>query len=246
MSSMNCLSGVLRTAPLAFALVVASASAQMPPPGMFPPAVTVSAVVTTTVPNDRLQAWLRAEAEDANPAAAASQTNALIAKALAEAKLHPAVKVATAGYSTQQIAEKGKPTRWRVTQTITLDSNDFTQAATLMSRLQDQGGMLLSGMGFSIADKTRRDAEDSVTEQALKGWQARAQQAAQGLGFGGWRVGHVTVQTTGGGPVYPQMRAQAMASPAGAAPVTMEAGTTEVSVTVSGEAILEQPRPVTR
>src|SRR6266567_3293416 len=110
MSSIHDRSGMLRAAPLAFALAAVSAAAQMPPPGILPPAVTVTAVVTTTVPNDRLQAWLRAEAEDASPAAAASQTNAVIAKALAEAKLHPAVKTATAGYSTQQIAEKGKPT----------------------------------------------------------------------------------------------------------------------------------------
>ena len=232
----------LRFLPLAFVLGATTAGAQLPPPGMAPPAVTVTAAVSTTVPNDRLQAWLRAEAEDQSPATAASQTNATIAKALAEAKLYPAVKVATAGYSTQQITEKGRATRWRVTQTLTLDSNDFTQAATLMSRLQDQGGMLLSNMGFSISDRTRKGAEDSVTQQALKDWQTRAQAAAQGLGFSGWRVGHVTVQTSGGGPVYPQMRAQAMASPAGAAPVTMEAGTTEVSVTVSGEAVLEQPR----
>ena len=36
-------------------------------------AVTVSASSTVTVQNDRLQAWLRTEAESANPAAAASQ-----------------------------------------------------------------------------------------------------------------------------------------------------------------------------
>ncbi len=230
----------------ALAFLAANAGAQVHPPGALPPSVTVTAVVTTTVPNDRLQAWLRAEAEDVNPATAASQTNALIAKALAEAKLHPAVKVATAGYSTQQIAEKGKPTRWRVTQSITLDSSDFTQAASLMSRLQDQDGLLLSNMGFSLSDKVRREAEDSVTDQAIKGWQARAQQAAQGLGFGAWRVGHVVVQTTGGGPVYPQMRAQAMGMAAGAAPVTVEAGTTEVAVTVSGDAVLDQSQPPTR
>ena len=237
----NRVSHVVLLAAVAVALLAASASAQMPPPGIGPPVVTITAAVTTVVPNDRLQAWMRAEAEDASPATAASQTNTLVAKALAEAKLYKTVKVATAGYSTQQIAEKGKPTRWRVTQSITLDSNDFTQAATLMSRLQDQGGMLLSNMVFSLSDKIRKDAEDSVTDQAIKGWQARAQAAAQGLGFGAWRVGHVTVQTSGGGPVYPQMRVQAMAAPAGA-PVTLEAGTTEVSVTVSGEAVLEQPR----
>jgi predicted secreted protein len=235
-----------RWAWLALTFLASSAMAQMPPTAPLPPSVTVTSVVTTTVPNDRLQAWLRAESEDASPAAAASQTNALIARALAEAKQYPAVKVASAGYATQQIAEKGKPTRWRVSQSISLDSADFTQAATLMTRLQDQGGLLLSGMGFSISEKARREAEDAVTEQALKGWETRAQQASQGLGFSGWRVGHVVVQTTGPGPVYPQMRAQAMASMPGGAPVTLEAGTTEVSVTVSGDALLEQPKLPTR
>jgi predicted secreted protein len=218
--------------------VAVIASAQAPAPSApSPPTVTVTATATTTVANDRLQAWLRAEAENASPAAAASQANAAIAKALADAKAYAAVKVATTGYGTQQIAEKGKPTRWRVAQSISLDASDFTQAATLMSRLQDEDGLLLSSMGFSISERARREAEDSVTQQALKSWQARAQQAALGLGFTGWRVGHVTVQTSGGGPVYPLMRAQAMAAPS-SAPVALEAGTTEVTVTVSGEAVL--------
>jgi len=237
---------LLRCCPVALGLIAMSVAAQVPVLAPSPPSVTVTATATTTVANDRLQAWLRAEAEDASPAAAASQANALVAKALAEAKTYPAVKVATAGYSTQQIAEKGKPVRWRVTQSVTLDSGDFTQVATLMSRLQDQGGMLLSGMAFSVSEKTRREAEDAETQQALKGWQARAQAAAQGLGFSAWRVGHVVVQTSGGGPVYPQMRAQAMASPGGAAPVNLEAGTSDVTVTVSGDAVLEPPQVPTR
>ncbi len=225
-------------AAMALMFLAAAARAQAPAPNA-PPTVTVTATASTTVANDRLQASLRAEAEDISPAAAASQANAAIAKALADAKAYPAVKVATAGYSTQQIAEKGKPTRWRVAQSISLEASDFTQAATLMSRLQDQGGLLLSNMGFTLSERARRESEDSVTQQALKSWQARAQQAALGLGFSGWRVGHVTVQPSGGGPAYPLMRAQAMASPAGGAPVTLEAGTTEVTVTVSGEAILQ-------
>jgi len=106
------------------------------------PAVTVSASSTITVQNDRLQAWLRSEAEGANPAAVASQVNTAIAKALASAKAYPAVKVATAGYSTQQVPDKQKPNRWRVVQTLSLDSGDFTAAATLISRLQDDDGTL--------------------------------------------------------------------------------------------------------
>jgi predicted secreted protein len=222
----------------------ASLHAQVPA-ALSQPTVTVSASSTVTVQNDRLQAWLRTEAESANPAAAASQVNAAIAKALASAKAYPAVKVATAGYSTQQVSDKPKPNRWRVVQSLSLDSGDFTAAASLISRLQDDDGLLLSGMGFSLADKTRRDAEDSVTQQAIKSWQARAQQATNGLGFAGWRPGHVMVQTGDGGRVYPMMRAQAMSS-GGAAPVAIEAGTTDVSVTVSGEAILDSASGPTR
>lgn len=201
------------------------------------PTVNVNASATAIITNDRLQAWLRTEAENVSPAAAAAQVNATTAKALADAKAYPSVKVSTTGYSTQQIAEKGKPTRWRVAQMIGIDATDFTAAATLLSKLQDENGLLLSGMNFSIAEKTRRDAEDSVTLQAIKGWQGRAQQAAAGLGFASWRVGHVSVQTSGGGSVLPMMRAQAMGATA-APPVAIEAGTTEVTVNVSGDAVL--------
>jgi len=222
----------------AAAITIATANAQVPPPG--PPAVTVSASSTATVPNDRLQAWLRAEAENTSAAAAASQVNATVAKALATAKAYPAVKVATAGYSSYQVIEQNKPHRWHVSQSISLDATDFTAAATLISKLQDEGGMLLSNMTFSLSDKARHDAEDSVTQQAIKGWQERAQRAAQGLGFGAWRTGRVTVQANEGGHVFPLARAQAMSVQA-AAPVQVEAGTTDVTVTVAGDAVLDQP-----
>src|SRR5581483_9787422 len=50
------------------------------------PTVTVTASATASVANDRLQAWLRTEAEHVDPAAAANQVNAAMAKALARAK----------------------------------------------------------------------------------------------------------------------------------------------------------------
>ena len=215
----------------------ASALAQTLPPQQ--PAVTVTASATATITNDRLLAWMRSEAENASAAAAASQVNATIAKALAEAKGYPSIKVATAGYSTQQVSDKARAQRWRVVQTISLEASDFSAAAALISKLQDEHGLLLSGMGFSLSEKTRRDAEDGVTQQAIKMWQARAQQAASGLGFAKWRPGHVVVQTSDVGRVLPMARAQAMSGPMSAAPVTMESGTSEVTVTVSGDAVAQ-------
>jgi predicted secreted protein len=225
------------------AMLAAAAVAPTPAGAQLPAnptqsSVTVSASATATIGNDRLQAWLRAEAENASPATAASQVNAAVAKALAGSRSYPAVRVATTGYSTQQITEKGKPSRWRVSQSISLESADFTVASTLITKLQDEDGLLLSSMGFSLADKTRRDAEDGVTRQAIRSWQSRAEQAAQALGFASWHPGHLTLQAGDTGRVYPVMRAQATTGFA-QAPVALEAGTTDVTVTVTGEAILE-------
>ncbi len=94
-------------------------------------------------------------------------------------------------------------------------------------------------MGFSLAESTRRKAEDSVTQQAIKTWQARAQQAAQGLGFSAWKPGHVTVQTARRRPRLPDGARTGGAGSPGGAPVAMEAGTTDVTVTVSGDAVLQ-------
>jgi predicted secreted protein len=239
MSAMACrTSRCLAACVFALGIVTTGDSVAQLPPGPGPqPSVTVTATATATVANDRLQAWLRAEAESANPGTAASQVNAAVAKALATAKAYPAVKVATAGYSTYQVGDKPGAMRWRVMQAVSVDAQDFTAATTLISGLQEEG-LLLSGMAFSLTEKARREAEDSVTQQALKSWEERAQRAAQGLGFSGWGPGHVTVQTSDGGRVYPVMRAQAMAAPGGAPPVPTEAGTTEVTVTVSGDALL--------
>ena len=98
---------------------------------------------TATVSNDRLQAWLRAEAENPSPAAAASQVNAIVAKALAGARSYPAVKVATAGYSTQQISEKGKaePMARRARRSV------WTRPISLSRRLDHQA----AGRGRAIA-----------------------------------------------------------------------------------------------
>ncbi len=227
--------GSLATALALCATDVAHAQA-VPLPAPLQPVVTVSASASASVATDRLQAWLRAEAESADPATAANQVNTAMAKALARVKGVPTVKAQTSGYSTQQIGDK-RPARWRVAQTLTLEGADFAAMAALITRLQEEDVLLLSGTAFSLSADARRRAEEGLTQEAIRGWQERAQRAAQGLGFSGWHPGHVTVQTGEPPRVFPMMRAGVSA--ASAAPVTLEPGTAEVAVTVSGDAVLE-------
>jgi predicted secreted protein len=202
------------------------------------PVVTVSASAHASVANDRMRALLRAEADDTDPGRAANVVNARIAQATAHAKAQAGVEVANAGYSTFEVGEPASR-RWRVVQTVALESSDFAALAALLTRLQQDDGMLLSGVDFSVSPAARRHAEDALMRDAIGDWQARARLAAQAFGAKGWRTGRVSVQTSDVGRPVPMFRAQAMSAPA-PAPVNVEAGTSDIAVTVSGEAILQR------
>jgi predicted secreted protein len=224
-----------------FATLALPVMAQTPTRDASPPTVNVSASATATLPNDRMTAWLRAESDNASAKVAAADVNTRVTAALARVKGVSAISASSAGYGTDQLNDKGKPARWRVTQTIKLESGDFPALAAVIGQLQDDG-LLFTGMAFSLSDDARRKAEDSVTQQAIKSWQARAAAASSALGFGAWRVGDVNVQTSDGGRPFPMMRSDMKVMSAAAAPPPVEAGTTEVTVTVSGAAVLQAPK----
>ena len=205
------------------------------------PSVTLSATATASVPNDRMHASLRAESDNADAAAAANVVNTRMARALARARATPGVDASTSGYSSFQVADKNQVMRWRVAQTLKLEGSDFAALSTLISQLQSDGGLVVDGTQFSVSDAARKKAEDSLTQQAIKSWQARASDAARGFGFDGWRVGNVTIQT--GDFMRPQPMMRAMSFDAKAAPVAMEAGNSDVTVTVTGDAVLDALRP---
>jgi len=231
---------------IAFGIVPGVLAQPTPPDRMppRPPTVTLSASATASVPNDRMHASLRAEADNVDAAAAANVVNTRMAKALALAKSAKGVDASTSGYSSFQITDKAQVTRWRVAQTLKLEGSDFAALSSLVSQLQADGGLVVDGTQFSVSEASRRKAEETLTQQAIKSWQARAGEAARGFGFDGWRVGNVSIQA--GDSFRPQPVMRAMSFEAKAAPVAMEAGSSDVTVTVSGDAILEAPRPPSR
>lgn len=229
---------------LVLALVAVDAAADNQPPTM--PVVTLTAAATASVPNDRMYAWLRAEVDNADPVRAAAEVNARMGKALARAKVVQGVDAQTSGYSTYQMAEKNQPPRWRVTQTLALEGADFAAMAGLVSKLQADDQLVLSGMNFAVSPEARRKAEDALTQQALKAWQLRAQNAANGFGIAGWRPGRVTIQAGDGGRPQPMLMRAAAAGMAGSPPVSVEGGNTDVTVSVTGEAVLDPARPLAR
>jgi predicted secreted protein len=222
---------------LAGSLALAQETTIVVPSG---PSVHVSGSAHAQVQNDRMQALLRIEAEHANAANAANEVNARMGKALARAKSVPGVEAKSAGYSTWQQWEKGRPAKWKVVQSIALGGSDFGALAALVTRLQDEDGMLVTSITFGVAPDTRRKAEDALIREAVRAWQQRAAVAAEALGYSNWRAGRVTVSTSEPMPIpRPEMRMRAEAMQA-AAPVAVEGGTTDITVTVNGDALLDK------
>jgi len=207
------------------------------------PSVAVTGAATGSVQNDRMQATVRVEADNASAAQAANDVNARMAKALSRAKAVPAIDAKSAGYSTWQTWEKGKPSKWKVVQSLQLTSSDFAALAALVSRLQEDDGLLVSGIAFSVLPETRRKTEDALTREAIRSWQQRAATAADALGFGSWRPGRITVSTGDFiAQPRPEIMMRAQAAPAGGAPVAVEGGVTELTVTVTGDALLDNAK----
>ena len=206
------------------------------------PIITITASATSDVANDRMHAMLRAEADNADAAQAASDVNARIARALSRARSVTGIDVSTTGYSSFQITEPNQPPRWRVSQTLVLEGSDFATLAGLVSNMQATDNLVLSALTFTVSAATRRAAEDALTQQAIKNWQQRAQNAAQAFGSAAWRAGRITIQTNDYGRPQPMMRASVAAADVARAPVAVEGGMSEVMVTVSGEAILDTMR----
>lgn len=204
------------------------------------PIVTVTASATSNVANDRMHAFLRAEADNADAAAAANDVNARMGRALTRARAVAGVEASTAGYSSYQVTEANRPQRWRVSQTLVLESGDFAALSALVSKLQSSDGLVLSGLNFSVSTATRRAAEDALTQRAIQNWQQRAQLAAQAFGVSSWRTGRITVQTNDYARPQPMYRTAGVA--AANAPVAVEGGISDVTVTVSGEAIFDAVR----
>ena len=223
-------------------MLPAFALAQVPPigPAADLPAVSLNASATTQVDNDRMTIVLQSESEKPVASAAASEVNAKMAKALAMTKTVSGVTAKTVNYTTNQVIEKGKMVRWRVSQWLQIETADFTAGANLATRLQDEG-LLLSSLTFSVSPEARRVAVAKLQHEALTEWQALAKQAAASMNYGGYSPGRLAINVNDHmPPPRPRLAAQAMA--ASAPEVSVAGGSSEIVLTVSGEAILTNRR----
>jgi predicted secreted protein len=194
--------------------------------------VQLSADASMQVENDTLSALLYAQREGSDLSQLANEVNRKITEALQRIKQVEGVNVQTLGYQTYPVYQQQRQTGWRVRQSIRLESQDGIKLSRLLGELQSS--LALESLQYSISPARRQASEEQLIGQAIDAFQQRAALITKRLGHAEYRLVEMQINTAGE-PVQPQrLRAGVMAMEATVAPPSLEAGSQNLQVDVSG------------
>jgi predicted secreted protein len=195
--------------------------------------VDLSSEASRPAANDLARATVFAEAAAASAGESARKVNHLVGEAVAAAKSYAQVKVQNGGTHTYPVyAKGGKIEAWRMRSELLLESGDTAALSELIGKLQANLGV--GSVVLVPSPETRRKAESDATLEAIAAFKARAGLVAGALGKP-YRIKHLTVGGQAHRPPMPMHRAAPMAAMEAAASMPIEAGESQVTVTVSGQ-----------
>jgi len=209
---------------------VASAQTTPPPAGV----LSLSAQAVTEVPTDVVHLTLAAEQEGAEPSAISSALSTRTQAVLAQAKRTSGVEAQSGGFTIHPNTDRnGRISTWRGHAEVILKSKDFAAVSKLAGELASQ--MQVQHIAFSLSREARQAVETKLADQAVAAFRDKAQGTTKLFGYGSYTIREVSLDESGGTmPPMPRMyAAKAMSADAGA-PIPVEGGKTQVTVSVHG------------
>lgn len=150
---------------------------------------------------DEITATLRVEARAGSAAAAQSQANAAMERALQAAQAVPELRASTGRYYAGRL-EEGR--QWQASQGLILRGSEPARLLELAGTLQGQG-LVLEGIGWSLSEPQRREALAEAEREAIARLRARAETLAGQLCQGVAAIRELQVETEGRLPPRPMM-----------------------------------------
>ena len=222
----------MRLLPFAAALLFASATAAQDAPRRDPEfdVVNLQAQASREVQNDQLAAVLAVEAHGPDPAALAEALNRRMAQALKTAAAFPSVRLRSGSYqSFPRYRQNQRVDDWQLSQELRLESSDVAAATALIGKLQED--LVVRDMSVRLSAAARRAAEDELIKEAIAAFRARAELVRELMKAAGYRIRSMSIETAGSAPgPVPMERGRVAAQAA----VAVDAGSSDVTVTVSG------------
>lgn len=133
----------------------------------------------------------------------------------------------------------GRITAWHGSATLVLQGQDMARITQAAGKVQ---GLTVSSLSFGLSAAQRQQAQQQVQTQAIAQFRKRADEVAQAFGAAGYVIDDVQLHYDDG-VAQPRMQLMAARALSEAAAVPAEAGTTTVTVSVTGSIKLLQVRP---
>jgi predicted secreted protein len=208
-----------------------SAEMQAQPSGV----LSLSAQASAEVPQDVVNITLFYEQETQDASSLTSTLNQRADAALREAKGVDNVTARSGSFTVFPSTDRdGKISAWRGRTEVVLESKDFAAASKLAGKMSNS--MQVGNVTFSLSPEAARAAEQKLSSQAIASFRSEAQASAQAFGYSNYSIREVNVGHSGSAP-RPVMMMAARNMNADAkmsAPIALEAGTSTVTVDVSG------------
>ncbi|MCB2023084.1 MAG: SIMPL domain-containing protein [Burkholderiaceae bacterium] len=209
----------------------ADATAFAPPPQGV---VGLTASATAEVPRDMISITLNATRDGPDASAVQSALRQALDAGLVEARkaARPGeVDVQTGNFSLfPRYNKQNTISGWQGSAELVVEGRDMQAIAALTGRISS---MTISRVSYGLTRELREKTESELTAQAIARYRARAAEAAKAFGYAGYALREVDINSGESRPPIPAPRMRAMAVASEEA-LPVEAGKTEVSVSVSG------------
>lgn len=149
-----------------------------------------------------------------------------------------ALEVRTGMFSVSpRYGSNGRVSGWQGTAQMVVEGTDLPAVAQLVTRLQP---MSIADVRHGLSRDLRQRKQSAVAAQAIASWRSKAAELAGAFGQPRFTLGEVTVSSDEGMLVQPMMMARAaQADVAAAPPLPVEPGRGQITVTVSGNVLLQ-------
>jgi predicted secreted protein len=206
-------------------------------------ALSLEATASEEVFPDRAAAVLVARKEGTELSTLAQGVAELVSKALAELKKTPGLQVATGGYETlprwKTVNNRAERDGWIVQGRLFLESGNFETLGQVLGKWGNE--LQVESTSYRLSSELQEREEKVLTEKAIQKFLSRAKEAAQALGYRGYRLGKIQLGNLEQAPSGPVPRAYMQAPEAARfAPLPLQAAPLHVSVTVRGTVELQR------
>ena len=183
------------------------------------------------VANDVMVVIMQAAAQKNSSAEAARSVNETMSWADSVIAGDQRIRHKTINYQTRPVYQNKSITGWSASQQLQLQSEDIEALTALAGTLQQR--LHIVPMRFQVSDDRRAEELETLIVEALEAFRTKAQLIAATLKAQDYRIVALSINENGGPRPY-QAVVQAEAMTARATAPSVEAGDSEIQVSVSG------------